>query len=798
MVYYCTSWFVSLIGSFILGFFIISRPKSSLPQKLWAFFCFLVGFVSIGFIGSFFSKTQTIGLSFIRLINISTALLAPIFLHFVISFCEAAASKNHKRLTVTFYAAGFVFVSLLFTPYVIKSVELKAGFQYWLVPGPLYFLFMIYFCVPFLIGYFLLFSYFLNAIGLKRLQVTYFFIATFVGVIGGLTTFLPAFLPNIYPFGIFFIPIYCFIIGYAIVRHHLMDIEVIIKKTLVFAGLLAVLMSVVAMVTTLAQSFAGQYLKMGPNSIRVLSIVVAMLLFDPVRKLLVNLTDQYLFQKKVDYRQLLKEASEYLAHVDSLKKQTMRIVSFMIKKARIANASIFVYTARDKTGLRLEASRPAIHDFDFKKILFTHPLIVYLYQKRGPIEKVNLIEMRKAEKDSQIKEEMDRIFDLFTALKAEAAVPCFGGEAHRQNGEQSHEKAGKGVSHLRGILFLGPQKSDEPYSDEELDVFFTLAQESSIAFENARLYDEALQKQKELALMNRELERAQHGLIQALEETESANKKLQITQASLIVAEKSATMVGMAKAIGHEVNNPLSTILGRGEQLIKYELNKYREIFNRNAERIDSQDVAEFEKLITKSDDYLRRIVRSGERIEIAVRTLTNILKDTRGEIGPLSLIVLCREAIEAARFSTYEENLAGCELQEHITSNVVIMGNLEQLIQVFVNLIKNAYEAMHGQSRRVIEIHGSFDKDDPKMAKIEFSDNGPGMPPEVAAKIWLQGFSTKTRKDDSIGAAGQGQGLFVTKHIVESIHKGSIGVKSEVGKGTTFVIKLPLAEGVM
>jgi signal transduction histidine kinase len=161
----------------------------------------------------------------------------------------------------------------------------------------------------------------------------------------------------------------------------------------------------------------------------------------------------------------------------------------------------------------------------------------------------------------------------------------------------------------------------------------------------------------------------------------------------------------------------------------------------------------------------------------------------------PLSLIVLCREAIEATRFSTYEENLRGCEIKESIASNIVIIGNLEQLIQVFVNLIKNAYEAMWEQKERKIEIRGDVDPENPKMARIDFEDNGPGIPPDVITKIWLQGFSTKERKDDSIGAAGQGQGLFVVKHMIESIHKGTITAESTVGEGTTFIMRLPLAE---
>jgi signal transduction histidine kinase len=179
----------------------------------------------------------------------------------------------------------------------------------------------------------------------------------------------------------------------------------------------------------------------------------------------------------------------------------------------------------------------------------------------------------------------------------------------------------------------------------------------------------------------------------------------------------------------------------------------------------------------------------------VVVKTLTDILKDTKGEKGPLSLLVLCREAREATRFLTYDENLSGCQIIENIAANIVIFGNLEQLLQVFINMIKNAYEAMVGQQERRIEIRGNIDPDNPKMARIEFADNGPGIPEDVLPKIWGQGFSTKIIKEEHIGAPGQGQGLFICKHVIESIHNGEIFAESTPGKGTTFVIKVPLAD---
>ena len=84
---------------------------------------------------------------------------------------------------------------------------------------------------------------------------------------------------------------------------------------------------------------------------------------------------------------------------------------------------------------------------------------------------------------------------------------------------------------------------------------------------------------------------------------------------------------------------------------------------------------------------------------------------------------------------------------------------------------------AAHAQEERPTvqeisyNIKGDKDTQNKGTARIEFCDNGPGIPADVIAKIWTQGFSTKQKKEDSIGAAGQGQGLFVCKNMIESVY---------------------------
>ncbi|OGW83898.1 MAG: hypothetical protein A2987_06875 [Omnitrophica bacterium RIFCSPLOWO2_01_FULL_45_10] len=719
------------------------------------------------------------------------------YLHFVLELLQL----NRPKTLFVIYTLGLIFfvLNLLDFAGITKLFITNVTFvfnQFYVdrPPGPTYPFFVAFFF--YLVGYahWVAACEVKKAYGLKRVQINYFLWAMAPAFYGGGTAFIMVFGIDFYPFPHITVPFYPVVMTYAILRHGLMDIEVIIRKTLVFAGLVLMVMAIVGTVTSLTQSYLGEFLNISPTVSTILSVLIAILLYDPTRRLLVNLTDNYLFQKKFDYQKLLKDASEGISQIKSLHHLLSLVTHFITMRIRVKSAAVLIYDTKNHyyrlaylrgyptVGQRAEGEGQR----DGKTLWLKEghvfpardPLIEYLQVKRQAID-LERIKNRTEQKSKQQDGDYDyqAIKQRMEEFHTHCAVPSFLSDR------------------LLGILLLGEKKSGDIYTEEDLNVLYTIAQESAIAIENARLYDEAIDKARELEQINVELNNAQTRMMRALKEAELANEKLQITQASLIVAEKSATMVGMAKAIGHEVNNPLSIIIGRGEALHKYDVKKLRTILERDAKKLPPEDLDELAKIAAKLDDNLARMIRSGNRIDVAVKTLTNLLKDTKGEMHPLSLIVLCREAIEATRFSTYEENIRGCEIKESIASNIVIMGNLEQLIQVFVNLIKNAYEAMAGQKDRQIEIQGDVDPENPKMVQIDFMDNGRGIPPEILPKIWMQGFTTKARRDDSIGAAGQGQGLFVCKHMIESIHKGTITAESTVGKGTTFIIRLPIAE---
>lgn len=646
----------------------------------------------------------------------------------------------------------------------------------------------------------------------------YIFVGTAIGYTAGILNYFPWYRIPVPPFLNPVVSIYVATVAYAIIRHRLMDIEVIIRKTLVFAGIVTASVLVVSTPVALVQMVIGKAIGVSPFFLMVSGIAVAVFIYRPLARRLTDLTDRYLFQKKVNYRVLLKGATEYLAHLDSLKKQAKGIVHFLTFIARIRNASIYVFQSRAPGSLLLEASRPSLEVKGHKTLNILHPIVAYISSKthRGPIQLAEIEEAKKQEKSPFRQKELDEIISLLKEHKAEAAVPCFGSTAA--------ERARKGELHIRGILFLGPQKSDEPYTEEDLDVFFTLGQESSIAFENARLYDEVLEKNRELEEIVKKLDRAQTEMMrafklqqeaakraeaereralenqkraeeeqikaerakqeaeQAKEEALEAKKKTEEMQQELIKREKAVVVEKLMGDISHEILNPLVPVKSHNERMKKEVYVKFLEPYEKIKAMIP-------EPIQEKFNDAFLDLVETSEAIEKNVKHML-VVVDTLSEasqggetIRPIDFKSLFKEVRPLLEVNTLDRR-GQIQIVEHIDKDLPPVRGSGQLQQVILNLYKNAQFAMEGRPQKLFTVSARLD-DDRHFMRLEFSDTGTGIPPEVMSKLFVHGFTTK-------GDKGTGAGLYQAKIVIESFG-GTIDVKSELGKGATFIIRLPI-----
>lgn len=235
--------------------------------------------------------------------------------------------------------------------------------------------------------------------------------------------------------------------------------------------------------------------------------------------------------------------------------------------------------------------------------------------------------------------------------------------------------------------------------------------------------------------------------------------ELELRQKHLIQSEKLASMGTLLFGVAHELNNPLSNISTSCEIL---------------REEMDISDI-----LYDYKKELLSQIENETDRAKDIVRTILDFSREGNKEIVNLQDLV-----DESCRLIKGEVP-AKVGICLDVPRDIMLLADKQKLEQVFLNLIKNAIEAMAGKG----EIHILARKGKDNLIEIEVKDTGIGMEPDIVSKIFDPFFSRKETKK------GYGLGLFVVHNIIEE-HGGTIDVESQSGYGTTFLIKLP-AKGV-
>lgn len=293
-------------------------------------------------------------------------------------------------------------------------------------------------------------------------------------------------------------------------------------------------------------------------------------------------------------------------------------------------------------------------------------------------------------------------------------------------------------THMIGILTLMSINLEIGYDDNHLRLFEGIGRQAALALRNAQLYE---------ALAN---------YASRLEEmVEEKTAELRSTQQMLIRAEKLASIGHLAASIAHEINNPLQPIRINLEDMLE-DL--------QNGLAIDIRAI----KSTQDSVERIRRIVN--QLLDFAGKRTQS---DTDQQLIDIAQVI---EGIVNLNRKFFEKE--GIHLIAKLDRPLMVYGSKDQLEQVFMNLTLNAQAAM--QRGGSLLIRGSIEGQE---VRIDFQDDGIGIPEDTINKIFDPFFSTKPN--------GTGLGLFVSYGIVQN-HHGSIEVKSQVGHGTTFTIRLP------
>lgn len=299
----------------------------------------------------------------------------------------------------------------------------------------------------------------------------------------------------------------------------------------------------------------------------------------------------------------------------------------------------------------------------------------------------------------------------------------------------------------------------------------------------AEIYKRAYFREKEARKESeRILEEKSYELFAMNSELLSANEQLKSQQKKLVKAEKLAAIGELAAGVAHEVNNPLAFVISNLSVLKQY-FDEYKELFTvLESSKID-QVMALFERvddLEFMLEDSVKIFDDASEGLARVSEIVSNLRSYARTKQGDVSDVCV-DECIQSALKMLETKTKYHCTIDYTPQNLPNVRMNKNELIQVFLNIIRNATQAVTSNGR--IDIRCRLLDE---YINVDIHDDGIGIAEDNLDRIFNPFFTSK-----EIGE-GTGLGLSVSFNIMENVG-GTISVQSVLGEGSTFSILLPL-----
>lgn len=716
--------FLTLCCFLGLAILTIVQGRKTKINVLFLIICVLGSFLYIDILFAFNVKSAKTALLISRVDHFFIVYLFPVYIHFFHAYLNISERKGLIRGSYV-----YAFILMCFTPSSLYITSMRRHFFGYFAKGGILYPFFgfagLFVTVYVLVQIYLTIQKEANHSQKNRLRYLFAGFGT-MGLLNGLN-FLPIYGYSIYPPGnLSFIPLIVFAFG--LFKHDLLDMGILIKKSLIYSLLTAFLTCLYSLIIIVANNtFKDVHLSDSIYFPFLLFLLIAFV-FGPLKSSIQGWVDRIFHKGRYDYQQTIKDASKMIVSVLEYADISKHLMDTIANSMHVKYCGLFLRNASGfsfkKCAFRGEPNRIE----DTESISQESPLVKFLEVNQQPVIRKSLGRRVSSDRSKTMLSDMD-------ALRAEIALPMVF------------------KNKLNGFIVIGAKRSGDFFSQEDLDLLETLSSQSALAIENARSY-------KMINDLNKNLENKVEERTLALKEALVEKER---TQEQLIRSESLAAIGQLVAGVAHELNNPLATVTSLIQTVL---------------EDIEQRDKSNpFDAGLIEDLEFAAKELA---RARLIVTSLLGLSRQTQTYTEAVDINAVIKDAL---RIMVNQYKYHDLDIVENYASNIPeIRGNFANLGQVVLNVIQNAIQA-------VIDIQGTiflttrFDKD---TGEVVFSckDTGPGVPAAFRQDIFKPFFTTK-----EIGK-GTGLGLYICHEIIQR-HGGTLALIDNDATGAEFEMRL-------